>query len=129
MSIIKGLGRIYQQAGIDVYSSFSFAMNFLRFTGHQVGDVIKFIGGSKNMKGKKRQFIQESKKEAVEHSLASEKSMEKVAQDLGISPHNLGRWRTQYRKRGKLDFPGNDKENLTPQGRKTEDKKSFKISK
>jgi len=64
---------------------------------------------------KKRQYTQEFKKEAVEYSLTSRKTVEEVARDLGISHHNLTRWRTQYRKRGQLAFPGHGKENLTPQ--------------
>jgi transposase len=67
------------------------------------------------MDNKKRQFTQEFKKEAVEYSLTSGKTAEEVAQDLGISPHNLKRWRFQYRKDGELAFPGHGKENLTPQ--------------
>jgi transposase len=70
------------------------------------------------MDNKKRQFTQEFKKEAVEYSLASEKSVEEVSRDLGISPHNLTRWRKEYRKRGELAFPGHGKENLTPQEEK-----------
>jgi len=58
------------------------------------------------MEGIKKQFTKEFKKEAVEYSLTSEKTIEEVAQDLCISPHNLSRWRTQYRKRGELAFPG-----------------------
>jgi len=42
---------------------------------------------------KKRQYTQEFKKEAVEYSLTSEKTVEEVARDLGISHHNLTRWR------------------------------------
>jgi transposase len=71
-----------------------------------------------NMENKKRQFTQEFKKEAVEYSLSSEKSVEEVARDLGISPHNLTRWRKEYRRRGELAFPGHGKENLTPQEEK-----------
>jgi len=67
------------------------------------------------MEGKKRQFTKEFKKEAVEYSLQSGKTIEQVARDLGISHHNLNRWRTQYRKDGQLSFPGHGKENLTPQ--------------
>ena len=67
------------------------------------------------MDNKKRQFTQEFKKEAVEYSLTSGKTAEEAAQDLGISPHNLKRWRFQYRKDGELAFPGHGKENLTPQ--------------
>ena len=64
---------------------------------------------------KKRQYTQEFKKEAVEYSLSSKKTAETVARDLGISPHNLKRWRAQYRKDGELAFPGHGKKNLTPQ--------------
>lgn len=71
-----------------------------------------------NMENKKRQFTQEFKKEAVEYSLSSEKSVEEVARDLGISHHNLTRWRKEYRKRGELAFPGHGKESLTPQEEK-----------
>ena len=67
------------------------------------------------MDNKKRQFTQEFKKEAVEYSLSSGKTTEEVARDLGISPHNLKRWRFQYRKDGELAFPGHGKENLTSQ--------------
>jgi len=67
------------------------------------------------MENKKRQYTQEFKKEAVEYSLASDKTVIEVARDLGISHHNLDRWRTQYRKRGELAFPGHGRENLTPQ--------------
>ncbi len=62
--------------------------------------------------------IREIKKEAVEYSLASEKSVEEVARDLGIFPHNLSRWRREYRKRGELAFPDHGKESLTPQEEK-----------
>ena len=70
------------------------------------------------MDNKKRQYTQEFKKEAVEYSLSSGNSVEEVAQDLGISPHNLSRWRREYRKRGELAFPGHGKENLTLQEEK-----------
>ena len=70
------------------------------------------------MEGMKRQFTKEFKKEAVEYSLTSGKTIEKVARDLGISHHNLNRWRTEYRKDGQLAFPGHGKENLMPQEEK-----------
>ena len=70
------------------------------------------------MEGKKRQFTKEFKKEAVEYSLQSGKTIEQVARDLGISPHNLNRWRKEYRKCGELAFPGHGKENLVPQEEK-----------
>ena len=70
------------------------------------------------METKKRQSRQEFKKEAVEYSLASDKTVVEVARDLGIPHHNLDRWRTQYHKDGELAFPGHGKENLTAQEEK-----------
>ena len=67
------------------------------------------------METNRRQYSEEFKKEAVEYSLTSGKVVEEVARDLGISPHNLKRWRTQYCKRGELAFPGHGREKLTSQ--------------
>ena len=67
------------------------------------------------MEGNRRQCSEEFKKDAVGHSLTSEKTVVEVAQDLGIAHSNLNRWRTQYRKNGELTFPGNGKQKLTPQ--------------
>ena len=47
--------------------------------------------------------------------MSSGKTAKEVARDLGISPHNLKRWRAQYRKRAELAFPGHGREILTPQ--------------
>ena len=70
------------------------------------------------METKRRQYSEEFKKEAVEYSLTSGKSVKEVAKDLGIPCHNLDRWRAQYRKRGELAFPGHGRENLTPREEK-----------
>jgi len=67
------------------------------------------------MEGNRRNYSEEFKKNAVGHSLTSEKTVVEVAQDLGISHSNLNRWRAQYRKNGELSFPGNGKQRLTPQ--------------
>jgi len=67
------------------------------------------------MEGNRRQYSEEFKKDAVGHSLTSEKTVIEVAQDLGIAQSNLNRWRIQYRKNGELAFPGNGKQRLTPQ--------------
>ena len=67
------------------------------------------------METKRRQYSEEFKKEAVEYSLTSGKSVKEVAKDLGIPCHNLDRWRAQYRKRGELAFPGHGRGHLTPQ--------------
>jgi len=62
-----------------------------------------------------RQYTQEFKKEAVEYSLTSGKTIEEVGRDLGILLHNLSRWRTEYCKHGQPAFPGHSKENLMSQ--------------
>ena len=67
------------------------------------------------MEGTRRQYSEEFKKDAVGHSLTSEKTVEEVAQDLGIANSNLRRWRAQYSKSGELAFPGNGKQRHTPQ--------------
>jgi len=67
------------------------------------------------MEGSRRVYSEEFKKNAVGHSLTSEKSVEEVAQDLGIAHSNLRRWRAQYGKKGELAFPENGKQRLTPQ--------------
>jgi transposase len=73
------------------------------------------IGGSENMEGIRRTYSEEFKKNAVGHSMTSEKTVIEVAQDLGIAHSNLGRWRAQYGKNGELAFPKNGKQRLTPQ--------------
>ena len=67
------------------------------------------------MEGNRRNYSEEFKKDAVQHSLTSEKTVVEVAQDLGIAHSNLNRWRVQYRKNGELAFPGNGKQRITPQ--------------
>ena len=63
----------------------------------------------------RRQYSEEFKKDAVSHSLTSEKTVEEVARDLGIAHSNLRRWLAQYSKNGELAFPGKGKQRLTPQ--------------
>ncbi len=58
------------------------------------------------METRRRQYSEEFKKEAVEYSLSPGKTVEEVARDLGISPHNLSCWRSECRKLGELAFPG-----------------------
>ena len=74
------------------------------------------------MEGIRRQYSEEFKKEAVGHSLTSEKTVVEVAQDLGIAHSNLRRWRAQYGKNGELASPGNGKQRLTPPPRRRDQK-------
>ena len=90
-------------------------VNLPRFTGHQVKSYNEIKGGSKDMEGTRRQYSEEFKKDAVSHSLTSDKTVEEVARNLGIAHSNLRRWRAQYSKRGEIAFPGKGKQRLTPQ--------------
>lgn len=66
------------------------------------------------MEGIRRQYSEEFKKDAVSHSLTSEKTVEEIARDLGIAHSNLRRWRAQYSKNGEIAFPGKGKQRLNP---------------
>jgi len=90
-------------------------LNFPRLIKHQLKSYNQKIGGSKDMEGNRRKYSEEFKKEAVGHSLTSEKTVLEVAQDLGIAHSNLRRWRAQYHKNRELAFPGDGKQRLTPQ--------------
>jgi len=65
--------------------------------------------------GKRRYYSEEFKREAVELSLNSDKTIKAVAEDLGTSPYNLSRWRREYTEKGDLSFPGKGKQKLTPE--------------
>jgi len=54
----------------------------------------------------RRTYTEEFKREAVELSNSSEKSIVKVAQDLGIKPKLLYRWRAEQRALGERAFSG-----------------------
>jgi transposase len=45
------------------------------------------------MEGNRRNYSEEFKKNAVRHSLTSEKAVIEAAHDLGIAHSNLRRWR------------------------------------
>nr|WP_274377476.1 transposase [Halanaerobium hydrogeniformans] len=52
--------------------------------------------------GKRRTYTEEFKRDAVELSLNSDKSVKEIAEDLGINYGNLNRWRREYRNNRKL---------------------------
>ncbi len=54
---------------------------------------------SEDVEGNQKQYSEEFKKDAVEHSLTSEKIEVEVVQDLKIAHSNLRRWRAQYDKK------------------------------
>ena len=57
------------------------------------------------MERNRRTYSEEFKKDAVGHSLTSEKAVIEVAQNLGIAHSNLRRWRAQYGKKGGAGLP------------------------
>ncbi|WP_143710044.1 IS3 family transposase [Halothermothrix orenii] len=63
----------------------------------------------------RKKYSEEFKREAVELSFSSDKSCTVIAKELGISYHNLIRWRREYKNKGDLAFPGNGKQKLTPE--------------
>jgi transposase len=68
--------------------------------------------------GKRRSYTEEFKKDAVELSFNSDKTIKEIAEDLGISYGNLTRWRREYKQKGNLAFPGNGNQKLTPEQQK-----------
>ena len=50
--------------------------------------------------GKRRSYTEEFKKDAVELSFNSDKTIKEIAEDLGISYGNLTRWRREYKQKG-----------------------------
>ncbi len=70
------------------------------------------------------------KRDAVELSLKSDKNCKDIAEDLGVSYNALIRWRKEYRDKGNLAFPGNGKQNLSPEEQEIiKLKKELKIAK
>jgi transposase len=68
--------------------------------------------------GKRRSYTEEFKRDAVKLSINSNKTVQEIADDLGINYSNLTRWRKEYRDSGEHAFPGNGKQKLTPEQQK-----------
>jgi transposase len=54
----------------------------------------------------RRQYSKQFKIDAVELSLKSNKTIREIADDLGISPNALYRWKAQYDASKESAFPG-----------------------
>ena len=67
------------------------------------------------MGGTRRKFSEEFKREAVELSYRSGKTVDEVAHDLGIHGSVLTRWRKEVQTSGQRAFPGHGLQRLTPQ--------------
>ena len=63
------------------------------------------------MKRKNRKYTREFKIEAIRLCEEDERPVSEVARQLGISPNNLYKWRTQFGEDGEEAFPGKGKLN------------------
>ena len=59
------------------------------------------------MSKRRRQYTREFKVEAAKLSYNSDKPVEQIAKDLGVSQSSLTRWRSEYRADPDQAFPGN----------------------
>ena len=66
------------------------------------------------MAGTRRKFSEEFKREAVELSYHTDKTIEQVAYDLGIGRSLLNRWRKEVKESGQQAFPGHGVQKLSP---------------
>ncbi|ADL12447.1 transposase IS3/IS911 family protein [Acetohalobium arabaticum DSM 5501] len=64
---------------------------------------------------KRRTYTEEFKKDAVELSNRSDKTVKNVSENLDIPYGTLIRWRREYKDKGDLAFPGHGKQKLTPE--------------
>ena len=62
----------------------------------------------------RRKFSEEFKREAVALSYSSGKTIDEVADDLGIHRSVLVRWRGELKELGERAFPGHGVQKLTP---------------
>ena len=65
------------------------------------------------MTSERRQYTAEYKREAVELSESSDKSVRQIAEELGIRPRLLYRWRAARRKHGGDAFSGHGNVSVT----------------
>ncbi len=61
--------------------------------------------------GERRTYSEEFKKEAIELSFNSDKPCTDIAEELGISYHNLIRWRREYNNKVTLLFLAKENKN------------------
>jgi len=59
-------------------------------------------------RNKQRRFTNEFKREAVRLTLTSGRSVERVANDLGIAKSTLSRWRSEHEQSDLLEGPHED---------------------
>jgi len=61
----------------------------------------------------RKRYSEQFKREAVELSYNSGKTVKEVAESLGIHNNLLTRWRTEYARAGNKAFPGNGRQKLS----------------
>lgn len=62
---------------------------------------------------KRKNYTKEFKREVVEMSYSTDKSLEQFADDMGIGRSTLTNWRAKYKRHGQDAFPGSG--NQTPE--------------
>lgn len=62
------------------------------------------------MSNSRQTYTKEFKTEAVKLSFNSEKSVEQIAESLGVSKSTLHRWRGEFKADPDQSFPGNGKQ-------------------
>lgn len=67
------------------------------------------------MSVQRRRYDSDFKRNAVRLSEERDRSVKEVADNLGISPDLLYKWRSELRAKEELAFPGNGREGLTDQ--------------
>lgn len=70
---------------------------------------------------RRRKYDPEFKKNAVLLTEEPSRTVRDVAENLGIQPELIYRWRRQMRDRGELAFPGHGREALTEDQQKIRD--------
>jgi transposase len=63
---------------------------------------------------RRRKYDKEFKKMAVE-LMETDKSVQEIAEDLGVNKDLLYQWRREFIKKGENSFSGHGKKNMTPQ--------------
>ena len=84
-------------------------MELLTYPGHRVKHKSLFLC---NMRKQRTHFDKAFKENAVKLSL-ERKNVSELAQELGIAPFLLYRWRKEFQQKGEASFPGHGVQSLS----------------
>ena len=94
---------------IQIICTIIYSMELLTLPGHIVKHKRLFLC---NMRKQRTHFDKAFKENAVKLSL-ERKNVSGLAQELGIAPFLLYRWRKEFQQKGKASFPGNGVRSLS----------------